>query len=107
MTTETLTTVISGESSSGTEMTATAFISVVSEFISVAQVDFVSVKITSLALTIITAKVATTINWTENKSCYSNFFFKVSGTLTETEKTSLTTSKEPFPSVPCCFNIRV
>ena len=61
-TTETLTTVISGESSSGTEMTATAFISVVSEFISVAQVDFVSVKITSLALTIITAKVATTIN---------------------------------------------
>ena len=62
MTTETLTTVISGESSSGTEMTATALISVVSEFISVAQVDFVSVKITSLALTIITAKVATTIN---------------------------------------------
>ena len=102
MTTETLTTVISGESSSGTEMTATAFISVVSEFISVAQVDFVSVKITSLALTIITAKVATTINKID-----SNFFLKVSGTLTETEKTSLTTSKVPFPSVPCCFNIRV
>ena len=55
--TETLTTVISGGSSSGTEMTSTAFISVVSEFLSVTQLDFVSVKITSLALTIITAKV--------------------------------------------------
>ena len=38
-------------------MTSTAFISVVSEFLSVTQLDFVSVKITSLALTIITAKV--------------------------------------------------
>ena len=56
--TETLTTVISGGSSSGTEeMTATAFISVVSEFLSITQLDFASVKITSMALTIMTAKV--------------------------------------------------
>ena len=55
--TETLTTVIAGGTSSGTEMTTTAFTTVVSEFLSITQVDFVSVKITSLALTIITAKV--------------------------------------------------
>ena len=55
--TETLTTVISEGSSSGTEMTSTAFISVVSEFLSITQLDFASVKITSLALTIISAKV--------------------------------------------------
>ena len=57
--TETLTTVISGGTSSGTEMTTTDFTTVVSEFLSITQADFVSVKITSLALTIITAKVTT------------------------------------------------
>ena len=55
--TETLTTVIAGGSSSGTEMSTTAFVTAVSEFLSVTKADFVSVKITSLALTIITAKV--------------------------------------------------
>ena len=56
--TETLTTVIAGESSSGTtEMTATAFVTIVAEFLSITQVDFLSVKITSMALTIVTAKV--------------------------------------------------
>ena len=59
--TETLTTVISGGTSSGTEMTTTAFTTAVSEFLSVTQADFVSVKITSLALTIITAKVTTAV----------------------------------------------
>ena len=59
--TETLTTVIAGESSSGTtEMTATAFVTIVTEFLSITQVDFLSVKITSMALTIITAKVILT-----------------------------------------------
>ena len=43
--TETLTTVIAGESSSGTtEMTATAFVTIVTEFLSITQVDFLSVK---------------------------------------------------------------
>ena len=59
--TETLTTVISGGTSSGTEMTTTDFTTVVSEFLSITQADFVSVKITSLALTIITAKVTTAV----------------------------------------------
>ena len=59
--TETLTTVIAGESSSGTtEMTATAFVTIVTEFLSITQVDFLSVKITSMALTIVTAKVILT-----------------------------------------------
>ena len=59
--TETLTTVIAGESSSGTtEMTATAFVTIVTEFLSITQVDFLSVKITSMALTILTAKVILT-----------------------------------------------
>ena len=64
--TETLTTVISEGSSSGTEMTSTAFISVVSEFLSITQLDFASVKITSLALTIISAKVI------REERCYLN-----------------------------------
>ena len=59
--TETLTTVIAGGTSSGTEMTTTAFTTAVSEFLSITQADFVSVKITSLALTIITAKVTTAV----------------------------------------------
>ena len=59
--TETLTTVIAGESSSGTtEMAATAFVTIVTEFLSITQVDFLSVKITSMALTILTAKVILT-----------------------------------------------
>ena len=59
--TETLTTVIAGESSSGTtEMAATAFVTIVTEFLSITQVDFLSVKITSMALTIVTAKVILT-----------------------------------------------
>ena len=59
--TETLTTVIAGESSLGTtEMTATAFVTIVTEFLSITQVDFLSVKITSMALTILTAKVILT-----------------------------------------------
>ena len=59
--TETLTTVIAGESSSGTtEMTATAFVTIVTEFLSITQVDFLSVKITSMALTIVTDKVILT-----------------------------------------------
>ena len=59
--TETLTTVIAGESSSGTtEMTATAFVTIVTEFLSITQVDFLSVKITSMALTIVTAEVILT-----------------------------------------------
>ena len=59
--TETLTTVIAGESSSATtEMTATAFVTIVAEFLSITQVDFLSVKITSMALTIVTAKVILT-----------------------------------------------
>ena len=66
--TETLTTVISEGSSSGTEMTSTAFISVVSEFLSITQLDFSSVKITSLALTIISAKVI------REFQCYLNRF---------------------------------
>ena len=57
--TETLTTVISGGTSSGTEMTTTAFTTAVSDFLSITQADFVSIKITSLTLTIITAKVTT------------------------------------------------
>ena len=59
--TETLTTVIAGESSSGTtEMAATAFVTIVTEFLSITQVDFLSVKITSMALTILTTKVILT-----------------------------------------------
>ena len=57
--TETLTTVISGGTSSGTEMTTTDFTTAVSDFLSITQADFVSIKITSLTLTIITAKVTT------------------------------------------------
>ena len=50
--------VAGGSSSSGTEMTAAAFIILVTQFINLIQTNFIAVSITSMALSIVTAKVS-------------------------------------------------
>merc|ERR1712128_352671 len=57
---ETITSVIAGSATTGTEITGAAFIIIVKEFLSITKISFISVKITSLALTIATSKVTLT-----------------------------------------------
>jgi len=58
---ETITSVIAGSATSGTEITGAKFILIVQEFLSITTVNFISTKITSLALTIATSKVTLTV----------------------------------------------
>ena len=55
--TTSITEVTYGSSTSGTATTAAAFITLVSEFLNVTQSNFADVKITSVALGIVTVKV--------------------------------------------------
>ena len=57
---KTITSVIAGSATTGTEITGANFIIIVKEFLSVTKISFISVKITSLALTIATSKVTLT-----------------------------------------------
>merc|ERR1711892_138807 len=57
---ETITSVIAGSATSGTEITGAKFIVIVQEFLSITTISFISIKITSLALTIATSKVTLT-----------------------------------------------
>lgn len=58
---ETITAVIAGTATSGTDITGANFIILVQEFLSVTKSSFISVKITALALTIATSKVTLTV----------------------------------------------
>ena len=83
---EAITSVTSGSSTTGTEITAAEFVTAVTEFLTVTQQSFTSVKVTYFALTIVTAKVG---RW--RFVCYLNITQVTS--ITDAEKTSLTSSQ--------------
>ena len=85
---EAITSVTSGSSTTGAEITAVEFVTAVTEFLTVTQQSFTSVKVTYFALTIVTVKVG---RCSFVHVCY--LYIAQVTSITDAQKTSLTSSQ--------------